>query len=204
MANLGKVRPSRQPNSPWVAASTATTAGHYADTSAEKCATIFTAAACTSDDAAARPPATGRREPALCAGHHPGAHCAELCERRLIEVDESTDNSGKKLLGQAAILLLVACRLPEVIMETGGWRAWLGSTIGAGLLLFFITDLRDFIRRRRAIRRAHVTQPEQSLPEVASPGQNRLALAPLPENEKPDADRVSAWRVPDSGSDGGR
>jgi hypothetical protein len=119
-------------------------------------------------------------------------------------VDESKDNGGKKLLGQAAILLLVACRLSEVIMETGGWRAWLGSILGAGLLLFFISDLREFIRRRRAIRRACVTQREQSLPEVASPGQNRLPLAPLPEKEKPDAGRMSAWRVPGCGSDGGR
>jgi hypothetical protein len=94
-------------------------------------------------------------------------------ERKLIEVDKSTDTGGKKLLGQAAILLLVACRLPEVIMETGGWRAWLGSILGTGLLLFFITDLRDFIRRRRAIHRALVTQRERSLPEASSPSQDR-------------------------------
>jgi hypothetical protein len=114
------------------------------------------------------------------------------------------DNGGKKLLGQAAILLLVACRLPEVIMETGGWRAWLGSILGAGLLLFFITDLREFICRRRAIRRGQITQREQSLREVASPGQNPLPSAPLREKEKPDASRMPTWRVPGSGSDGSR
>jgi uncharacterized membrane protein len=88
-------------------------------------------------------------------------------------VDKSNDNGGKKLLGQAAILLLVACRLPEVIMETGGWRAWVGSIVGTILLLIFITDLRDFIRRRRAIRRARATQREQSLSEASSLGQDR-------------------------------
>jgi hypothetical protein len=62
--------------------------------------------------------------------------------------------SSKRLVYIGAVLLVAACRLPEIILETGGWRAWTGSICAAGGLLMFAFELRDFIRQRRAARRS--------------------------------------------------
>jgi hypothetical protein len=60
--------------------------------------------------------------------------------------------SGKRLLGVGLFLILVAIRLPEVILEDGGWRAWVGSIAAGAGLVIFISDLRSFVRHRRAAR----------------------------------------------------
>lgn len=54
----------------------------------------------------------------------------------------------KRIAGLATLLALGALLLPEVILEDGGWRAWLGAITGVGLLLLLIGEIRTAIRER--------------------------------------------------------
>jgi hypothetical protein len=47
-------------------------------------------------------------------------------------------------------LVLGSLLLPEVIIEDGGWRAWVGSILAVGLLAALVDEIRIVRRRRKA------------------------------------------------------
>ncbi|GIF42864.1 hypothetical protein [Actinoplanes xinjiangensis] len=56
----------------------------------------------------------------------------------------------KRIVGLTFTLVLAALLLPEVIIEDGGWRAWLGTLATVGLLADLVDEIRIVRRRRKA------------------------------------------------------
>jgi uncharacterized membrane protein len=69
----------------------------------------------------------------------------------LVSTKESRDRT-KRIAGLVTVLALGSFFLLEIILEEGGWRAWLGSIAGVALLLVLISEIRAAIRERRAER----------------------------------------------------
>ncbi|MFC4066465.1 hypothetical protein [Actinoplanes subglobosus] len=55
------------------------------------------------------------------------------------------------LARSGTMLAFTICLAPERILD-GGWRGWAAAVCSAGVVLWFLSDLRETVRRRRAAR----------------------------------------------------